>query len=293
MRSRARVVVIVFALCAGFGQVEPGFAAAGHTASRVPIRQTAAGLVVVPVSINGRGAYPFLLDTGAESTIVDPALADELGLVAAGRLNLMTSTGVVGVDVARASIVFGAVEAHDVQVLQMPLDAVRAYASDVRGVLGTDVLRQSNWLLDYERGAVTQDLDGDFSQDAGSRAHRLAIRWVDGRAAVRADLAGVKTDLVLDSAASRLLLFEEPERRPGIADVSAPISIQSLSGQERVRAVTIESLRLGSFAVPRVTAAVLTSASPKPKEGGVLPTTLFGSVYFDYRADRVIVTPAR
>ena len=293
MKSRDRVVVIVFALCAGFGQIERGFADVGRTAWSVPIRRTAAGLVVVPVSINGHGAYPFLLDTGSEATIVDPALADELGLMAAGGRNLLTSTGVVGADVVRASIVFGAVEAGGVEVLEMPLDAVRAHAPDVRGVLGHDVLRRRNWLLDYGHATVVQDHDGATGRTAGAGAYRLAIRWVDGRAAVRADLAGAKADLVLDSAAARLVLFDHPRRRSGIADVGEPISIQSLSGHEQVRAVTIEPLRLGSFAVPRVIAAVLPGVSPKPKEGGILPTTLFGSLYFDYRSDEVIVTPAR
>ena len=71
----------------------------------------------MPVSIDGHGVYPFLLDTGSESTLVDPTLASDIGLAATSRLTLMTSTGLVGVHVSRASLVFGAVQARDVQVL--------------------------------------------------------------------------------------------------------------------------------------------------------------------------------
>jgi hypothetical protein len=36
--------------------------------------------IIVPVTINHTGSYEFLVDTGTESTIVDPALATELPL---------------------------------------------------------------------------------------------------------------------------------------------------------------------------------------------------------------------
>ena len=36
--------------------------------------------IILPVVINHTGPYPFLLDTGAASTIVDPLLATELHL---------------------------------------------------------------------------------------------------------------------------------------------------------------------------------------------------------------------
>jgi hypothetical protein len=91
---------------------------------------------------------------------------------------------------------------------------------------------------------------------------------------------------VLDSAASRLVLFGRAED----LDATERVSIQSLSGREQVPAVTIESLQLGSFVVPRVKAAVLADPARQRPEGGIIPTALFGSIYFDYRADAVIVT---
>src|SRR5271170_7026997 len=47
--------------------------------------------IILPVVINHTGPYPFLLDTGAASTIVDPLLATELHLKA------QISTEVVGI----------------------------------------------------------------------------------------------------------------------------------------------------------------------------------------------------
>jgi predicted aspartyl protease len=285
MRTAARRAVTAFALCAAFGQFAATVAGAVRTPSAVPVRQAMAGLLVVQVAINGRGEFPFLLDTGSESTLIDPTLAEEVGLSSASRRQLLTSTGVVGVGASTASLVFGAIEARDVHVLHMPLDAVRAYAPEIRGVLGHDVLRRSNWLLDYSRGTVTQDPDAVLRQSRCG--DRLPLRWITGRPAVRASFGRVNTDLVLDSAASRLVLFG----RADDLDATEHVSISSLSGREQVPAVTIDSLRLGAFVVPRLTAAVLTEDGLRREEGGIIPTIVFGSLYFDYRSDSVVVTP--
>jgi hypothetical protein len=275
----------VFALCAGFGQFNAGVADRRDPASRVPLQQTSAGLLVVPVTLNASGTYPFLLDTGSETTLIDPTLADDAGLDTAGRTDLVTSTGVIGVTVSRASLLFGAVEARDLEVLQLPLDAVRTYAPGVRGVIGHDVLRRSNWLLDYDRAVLVQDIDAD-SLRCG---HRLPVHWIGGRVVVDATFGGTKTNLVLDSAARRTLLFARPGDRFDVVEAREQISIRSFSGEQRVPAITIESLRFGSLAVPQVTAAVLSDAVTR-EEGGIVPTALFGTLYFDYRTDSVFVT---
>jgi Aspartyl protease len=54
-------------------------------ASAVPLRAEVTfdfigntSLIVVPVSINGQGPYRFLLDTGANNTVLSAAVADSL-----------------------------------------------------------------------------------------------------------------------------------------------------------------------------------------------------------------------
>jgi hypothetical protein len=39
-----------------------------------------------------------------------------------------------------------------------------------------------------------------------------------------------------------------------------------------------------------VKAAVMTGTAARREEGGVIPTALFGSIYFDYRSGSIIVT---
>ena len=63
----------------------------------LPLRLVERSQIVVPVTINHTGPYDFLVDTGAQVTTVDPALAAALQLMTRG------TAGVVGVGVyARA-----------------------------------------------------------------------------------------------------------------------------------------------------------------------------------------------
>jgi len=62
----------------------------GNVAS-VPLHLTNSYQTIVAVSVNHSGPYNFLLDTGAQMTMVDPALAAEL------HLNTQGSAGVAGV----------------------------------------------------------------------------------------------------------------------------------------------------------------------------------------------------
>jgi hypothetical protein len=51
---------------------------------RVPLRLAAGRLLIVPVTVDGSGPYPFLLDTGATRSLVDEALAGSASLAAGG-----------------------------------------------------------------------------------------------------------------------------------------------------------------------------------------------------------------
>lgn len=57
------------------------------------VQQGAATLAIVPVTIEGHGPYPFILDTGASTSGINSALAQQLGLPDTGRTS--TVSGVV------------------------------------------------------------------------------------------------------------------------------------------------------------------------------------------------------
>jgi hypothetical protein len=82
--QHARAAVLAAALlAAGCLQVPAGSTATPTAAAgEIPFTLAGAGeaAIVVPVRLNGKGPYGFVLDTGATLTCLDTALADELSL---------------------------------------------------------------------------------------------------------------------------------------------------------------------------------------------------------------------
>src|SRR6266851_7737568 len=114
--------------------------------------------IIVPVTINHSGPYDFLVDTGAQITTVDPALADEL------RLKIEGTTGFVGVGFrTRPSFAhLDILEAgpHAVAsplVIVQNLEHLQSVDPHIRGILGGNFLRHFDVLLDYPHSILCLD----------------------------------------------------------------------------------------------------------------------------------------
>src|SRR5215471_9847990 len=83
-----RSLALIFGLVAS-----PLVTSGASTHSSVPVRTLRGFLPVVSVSVNGRGPFDFLVDTGTNTTLIEPALAAELDLAPADRLWITTLTG--------------------------------------------------------------------------------------------------------------------------------------------------------------------------------------------------------
>src|SRR6266568_7550255 len=78
-------------------------AAGAVTVVRLDVRDN--GRLVVPVGLNGKGAHPFLVDTGATTTVLSQKLAERLGVASRGTARVHTFAGEVPVPVARLDTV--------------------------------------------------------------------------------------------------------------------------------------------------------------------------------------------
>src|SRR5215212_11871208 len=84
----------------------------------VRLRLLGGRLPVVPVYLEGRGPFDFLLDTGTNSTIVTPEVAARLGLRPTDRVTLVTVAGESSLPRARLRrVTVGGSAASDVEAL--------------------------------------------------------------------------------------------------------------------------------------------------------------------------------
>jgi aspartyl protease family protein len=115
-------------------QMRPRIEVDGHT---IEIRRGADGHYHWPGSVNGQ-RVDFLIDTGATTTTVPQALADELGLPSHGRVQGRTANGVVVGMLTRADVVLDG----GVRLSQLRLVALPALGAPL---LGMNVLSRLQW----------------------------------------------------------------------------------------------------------------------------------------------------
>lgn len=127
-------ILVALALVVGCASLRP------PPPLEVPLHRQADGRIIVDVTVDGLGPFPFLLDTGASVTILDDALVAELGLAATG--NDVTVHGVAASTRAPAfegvEIGIGGEDLSPPWIVSLDLSHLR----NARGVLGVDVLSQ-------------------------------------------------------------------------------------------------------------------------------------------------------
>ena len=109
-------------------------------------------LVGVPVHINGKGPYDFVLDTGAGNTVVTPEMAELIGLDAKPVHGIARGVGGdVQLELAAVeSVAVGDSEISNTQVVVLDLSKVSPKGKLIEhGIIGYDFLRNFETVIDY------------------------------------------------------------------------------------------------------------------------------------------------
>jgi predicted aspartyl protease len=241
-----------------------------------------AGLVIVPVHVNGSGPHRFVVDTAATTTTLDRDFADTLGLVSAGGTLVLTASGSFD---ARTMVIddlrIGKLRAGAVRATVMSLAAFRSSADGIVGVLGQDVLSRTTLTVDYRRRRVHMADAACEPGDASLEASRA-----DGRPMVAAHVAGAggagARRLVIDSAADGLVLFARARGASGAAIVNTH------AGTTPAAVVESASVRIADLAFRQP--AYLVEPPEARIEDGLLPASWFARICLDGPRNLVVLT---
>jgi predicted aspartyl protease len=168
-----------------------------------PTRLDHIGRVVAPVMINGKGPFRFIVDTGATTSTVSPALAKTLGLDPTAesgiKVNGITGTAQVpSVSVALLQAGDLVVENSSMPVVWAPLMA------GADGILGAAGLTAQRLLVDFQHNRVVISHSGRSGTPSGFM--RIpAKRIAGGLMTVDARIDGVRVCAVIDTGAERSL----------------------------------------------------------------------------------------
>ncbi len=190
-------------------------AGAGHAAPTIPVSSTlvddgpayaipttadSIGRVMAPVYVNGRGPFRFIVDTGANRTVLSPHLARALDVdvAAAPRQLVHGVTGAEPAPIVRVGEVrFGRLTRN---ALDLPVLSNRIHAN-ADGMLGADHMRGGRLMIDFKRDRIDLTASSGlpplnyFVMPATMRFGQLPL--------VTARLGRVNVKAVIDTGAER------------------------------------------------------------------------------------------
>jgi hypothetical protein len=259
--------------------------------------------IILPVVINHTGPYPFLLDTGTGSTIVDPLLATELHLKTQGPaevdgISFITHDSFAYLDLLEAgshSVAHDPVAMHDLQPLQ---------AADLhfRGIVGGDFLAHFDVLMDYAHSMLC--LDNTKVMQAAMKGGHIALvtppETADEVSLITLPMIPVHLSgfggrqllLILDSGANAPLLFSHGAHlAPGFFQAKAAHAFGADGVKREFSILPPQSMQIGSLNTQKVSFAVPAGSAENAltsREDGLLTTVLFRRVFISY-ADRFVV----
>ncbi|MCC6389002.1 MAG: aspartyl protease family protein [Bryobacterales bacterium] len=235
------------------------------------MRRAGSHLLVDGVWVNGQGPFRFLLDTGAQSTTLDTAIAERLGLRPSYRVEVISVNGSTLAPATRVtSVTLGSATALDIEVAWCRLPGFK-------GILGESFLRRFRHGIDLGRMQLHIE---ENSEPAGVR---LPFEPSNGRPLVR--LGGWR--LVIDSGSPALILFRNVPPLPNASNVT----LSTAAGGSHAVSAILPSLLAGEFCLKNV--RVVSQPDPGREEDGLLPVTLFESVWVNPREGYVILEPRR
>ena len=206
--------------------------------------------LTVPVTIDGSGPYRFLIDTGAQATVVTHRIAEDLALPRRGQALLVAMGSAERVELVEVDELRFADRA--ITGLLSPLLHAANIGAD--GILGLDSLQDLRVLIDFReermRVADAEALGGNAGYEIVVRARRKLGQMVITDATVD----GIRVAVIIDTGAqsstgNRALLRKLRARAQGeisATDVHGTLVVSDLS---YVRELTIGGLTMGKVPI--------------------------------------------
>jgi len=162
------------------------------------------GQIEVPVSVNGGAPVTFIVDTGAEYSVLSPEIAASAGV---------KTTRSVARDFGEASLAFGGITLPRERVMVMPFDNFKRQGRAIQGVVGYGFFERYIVSIDYDRKVL------DVSEPAGFKppdaATAIPIRFVGRLPAISVDIAvrgraPLGATAMVDTGASQTMFIRHP-----------------------------------------------------------------------------------
>ena len=184
--------------------------------------------LTVPVQIGAHGPYRFLVDTGAQNTVLIRTIATEMALPLGQQRRLVGVAGTQMVDTVTVDqIDLGKRSYFD---LLAPLLEREHIGAD--GILGIASLQQQRVLIDFRRNIIAVD---DAQSLGGNRGYDIVVtaRRRSGQLIMTdANLDGIRINVVIDTGAETSIGNRALQSAMARRHLPEQTMLQSVTGQE-------------------------------------------------------------
>jgi predicted aspartyl protease len=216
--------------------------------------------MTVPVTIGGKGPFAFMIDTGAQATVLSHDLADRLELFDRQRTTLVGMASSRAVETT--AIPDFELGSRSFYIQSAPV-VERAHIGDADGILGLDSLQNQRVLLDFAKKEIAVANAAALGGDKGYEIVVSARRRLGQLIITSARLDGIKVALIVDTGAQSsignpALLAKMLRARPlgenSLTDINGAVLSGTVSvgkelhlGQGQLRNLTILFVDSPSF----------------------------------------------
>jgi len=230
--------------------------ASGKSALKIPF-ELFGNLALLQVRVNNSKSLRFILDTGADTTVIDARQAKALRLKPQGKIVGSGGAGTAEATFTRGvSVSLPGVALLDQTIYVLPLEPLSAIGREIDGVLGNDILKEFVVEIDYS--AKTINLYVPQSYQHSGFGEIIPLMMDEGLPFVRASVtpegrAPVEAKFEIDSGSTGAILLNTPfvEKHKVLASVPKTIqtNIGGVGGMAKTLIGRVNSLRLGQFVI--------------------------------------------
>jgi predicted aspartyl protease len=209
----------------------------------------------VDVTIDGAGPYRFMVDSGANRTVISRALAAKLGLEAEGQLDLHSMGGMARVDAVRVPMLeLGGIKTD-------PITAPVLDGANIGGaaILGIDALRGKRVVIDLVASKMTIRGSTRRIEPAATGEIVVTARRRGGQLILAdAQIGGERVDAVIDSGSDTTIgnLALQARLTAHRRAAAIPVTLLDVTGRVTPAMMApINDLRLGEIKLVNVPVA--------------------------------------
>jgi hypothetical protein len=238
--------------------------------------------VFAEIRIGADGPYRFLVDTGAQTSLIDPKLAATLRLQPEFRINIITQNGVqLSPGIRARNLHIGEHQLPETELIFYDIAEAQRLDPRVRGVLGVNALS----LFDFTLSPSTGHLNLTADRPDGEV---VPFYSVEGRIGLKAQMGSETLTLILDSGSNHVVLFRTPL---AMANTKSLIStLGTIDGARRTVPTTwTEDMFFDRLRVPMLPAAIVQRKAAQAD--GLLPASVFQKIHVDRTRGEVVLVP--